>query len=28
VIVIASKAILRYTYQQQIQHEDLKWYLT
>ena len=24
VIVIASKAILRYTYQQQIQHEDLK----
>jgi len=24
VIVIAPKAILRYTYQQQIQHEDLK----
>jgi len=24
VIVIASKAILRYAYQQQIQHKDLK----
>ena len=25
VIVIVSKAILRYIYQQQIQHEDLKY---